>query len=71
MKFEKNSLNFYVSAWGQFQIPEGLAERTKWRYLYGEFLQGRQMVKEPEPTADNHEFFSWLHDQEVRAGKPV
>ena len=71
MKFEKNSLNFYVTAWGQFQMPEGLAERTIWRYFESEFLQGKKLVKEPEPTSDNHEFFSWLHEEEVKAGKPV
>ena len=64
------TLDFYITEWGQFQMPEGLAERTKWRYVDGEFIQGWHVVKEPEPTPDNHEFFTWLHQQEVAAGKP-
>lgn len=63
-------VNVYVTAWGSFQMSEGLAERTKWRYYMREFYQGRQIVKEPEPTPDNHEFFEWLHKQELTAGKP-
>lgn len=63
-------INVYVTAWGEFKMPPGLAERTQWRYFKGEFMQGKQIVKEPEPTSDNHEFFTWLHQQELAAGKP-
>lgn len=63
-------INVYVTAWGAFELPVGLETRTKWRYFESEFLQGKQIVKEPEPISDNHEFFSWLHQQELAAGKP-
>ena len=64
-----DALDVYVTEWGQFPMPTGLLERTKWRYVKAECLQGKRVIKEPEPCSDNHEFFSWLHEQEVKAGK--
>ena len=63
------TVDVYVSEWGSFPIPPDLAEKTKWRYVKAEFLQGELAVKEPDPCFDNNEFLSWLHEMEVKAGK--
>ena len=70
MMDDTSGVSVYITAWGSFQMPAGLAERTRWRYFDTGFLRGKQVVREPEPTPDNHEFFSWLHAEEVKAGKP-
>jgi len=64
------AVNFYMSDWGEFEMPLGLYEKTKWRYVEVETMSGRRIVSEPAPTSDNHEFFTWLHGEEVKAGKP-
>ena len=65
------TLVVYLSEWGQFTIPQGLFERTKFRYVKASTYTGRKIVEEPAPISDNHEFFSWLNNEEIKAGKPA
>jgi hypothetical protein len=60
----------YVTEWGSFRMPDGLAKRTRWLYVEGSTYLGMRVVREADPTVDNHEFFTWLHNEEVKAGKP-
>jgi len=61
----------YTTEWGTFILPEGLKDRTKWHVDYTLFgIKRKPIVRAPLPISDNHEFFTWLHNEEVKAGKP-
>ncbi len=61
-----------MSDWGCFDIPEDIYESTKWEVVWVDSWDGDEKVRSmsPEPISENHRFFSWLHEQEVAAGKP-
>lgn len=65
-------MNYYVSDWGSFKIPDDIFKATKFTETMcegwdegAEYLQ-KEVAKIPE----NWPFFKWLHEQEVAAGKP-
>ena len=56
--------NKWVSDYGIFDIPDEVYEQTKWEYW-----EDDKTIVGVLPIADNHLFFSWLHQKEVEAGK--
>jgi len=66
-------LSIFSTDWGDFVIPPGTVlevnppRRSLWDRLFG----FPQMPTGPKRLPANPEFWAWLHEQEIAAGKPV
>lgn len=54
----------FVSEWGDFTVPADISDKTRW---VKNDIGGIVGV---EPDAQNRHFLNWLHEMEVKAGKP-
>lgn len=74
MKNDIPFINYYITAWGQFAIPNDLYEKTKWQKFKATHEvgtgKGKMIILGPEAVPENWPFFKWLDEQEKAAGKP-
>ena len=68
--------NVYCSEWGLFPIPAQIEARLEFFDLtpkkwWSEFLRRKhQPALDVSPLPKNQEFWKWLNEQEIEAGKP-
>lgn len=60
-------INVWMSAYGEFPIPDEIYKKTKWEEKKVMGYEGEVITYDPTP--DSVEFINWLHEQEVKAGK--
>mgnify|MGYP001607003258 CR=1 FL=1 len=65
-------INVYVSAWGEWEIPDEIYGKTIWREEpCTSWVDGEKSIKlEAAAIPENGPFFKWIKKQELEAVKP-